>query len=314
MRHRSQPPSVAQHPQIHGRRTLGLRLVAAKTADAISGGHHIRIPWDPPPANAQPRYGYGRPSHARLTEVLSRGDDSYRDVLRGFAKYAADLTAIPLDDANPREPHWRCGYLFGIDGASLYGFVRTRRPHRYIEVGSGNSTLFVDRARRDGDLNMEIISVDPSPRREINAICDRIVRKPLEEADLGMFRELEEGDIVFMDGTHRVFMNSDVTAFFLDVLPELPAGVLVGIHDIHLPDDYRPEHNDRYYSEQYLLAAYLLGEPDWMHTVLPSWYVCHHPELQDLAHALIPPAFSSEDPHGVIFWLVTGPREQGVAS
>jgi predicted O-methyltransferase YrrM len=312
--HRSQSPPIAQHPQIHGRRTLGLRAVAVKTANAISGGHHIRIPWDPPPVNAQPRYGYGRPSHARLAELFSRGDNMYRDVLRGFQKYADDLAAIPLDETGPHEPHWRSGYLFGIDGASLYAFIRTRMPRRYIEVGSGNSTLFVDRARRDGDIDMEIISVDPSPRREINSICDRIIRKPLEEADLEMFSELEEGDVLFMDGTHRVFMNSDVTAFFLDVLPELAPGVLVGIHDIHLPDDYRPEHNDRYYSEQYLLAAYLLGEPGWMRTVLPSWYVCHHPELKHLAHALIPPAFSSEDPDGVIFWLVTGPRERRVAS
>ncbi len=31
------------------------------------------------------------------------------------------------------------------------------------------------------------------------------------------------------------------------------------VHDIFLPDDYPPEWADRYYSEQYLLAAWLLG-------------------------------------------------------
>jgi hypothetical protein len=83
----------------------------------------------------------------------------------------------------------------------------------------------------------------------------------------------------------------------------------VGIHDIHLPDDYPPGYYDRYYSEHYLLAMLLLGEPSWMRTVLPSWYVSHHPELAGLAHSLIPPAFASEDPHSVIFWLLTQPRE-----
>jgi hypothetical protein len=287
--------------------------VAAKTADAIAGGHHIRIPWDPPPANAQPRYGYGRPSHPRLAELLGRDDGRYREVLRGFEQYGDDLAAIPLEQADPLEPHWRSDFLFGIDGASLYGFVRTLEPRRYIEVGSGNSTLFVNRARRDGAINMEIISLDPCPRREIDSICDRVVRKPLEQVDLEVFSELEDGDILFMDGTHRVFMNSDVTAFFLDVLPELPPGVLVGIHDIHLPDDYRPEHNDRHFSEQYMLAAYLLGEPSWMQPVLPCWYVSRHPELKDLAHSLIPPAFAREEPDGVIFWLLIGRREQRVA-
>jgi hypothetical protein len=312
--HRPTSPSIAPHPSIHGRRTLGLRAVAAKLANAISGGHHIRIPWDPPPANPQPRYGYGVPPHSRLAEILSREDSNYRDVLRGFQTYADELNAIALDATDPREPHWRSGFLFGLDGASLYAFTRTRAPRHYIEVGSGNSTLFVDRARRDGNIDMEIISLDPQPRREIDAICDRIIRQPLESADLEIFSTLQDGDIVFMDGTHRVFMNSDVTAFFLDVLPELPPGVLVGIHDIHLPDDYRPEHNDRYFTEQYLLAAYLLGEPSWIRPVLPCWYVSHHPELGDLAHSLIPQAFAQEEPHGVIFWLLTKPRERRVAS
>ena len=42
--------------------------------------------------------------------------------------------------------------------------------------------------------------------------------------------------MVFVDNSHRVFMNSDVTACVLDVLPELSSGVLVGIHYILLPD------------------------------------------------------------------------------
>jgi hypothetical protein len=296
-------------PQVHGRRTLSVRAVAVATANAIAGGHHLRIPWDPPPVDAQPRYGYGRPAHRRLAQLLSSGDEGYRELLVGFQDYADDLRSIPLEQDDPREPHWRSGYLFGFDGATLYAFIRSRPPRRYFEVGSGNSTLFVDRARRDGGLVMEIVSLDPHPRREIDSICDRIVRQPLEEVDLEIFNDLEAGDVLFMDGTHRVFMNSDVTAFFMDVLPELAPGVLVGIHDIHLPDDYPPGYYDRYYSEHYLLAMLLLGEPHWMQTVLPSWYVAHHPELGRLAHSLIPQTFASEDPHGVIFWLLTQPRE-----
>jgi Methyltransferase domain len=307
--HRPQPPAPEPaHPQIHGRRTLALRALAARTADAIAGGRHIRIPWDPPPTDARPRYGYGRPSHERLAKLLGCEDDSYREVLGDLRRYADELSAIPLDQGDPREPHWRSGYLFGFDGATLYGFVRSRTPRRYLEVGSGNSTLFVDRARRDGGLDVEIISMDPCPRREIDAICDKVVRQRLEDAHLRIFDELREGDVLFMDGTHRVFMNSDVTAFFLDVLPELPPGVLVGIHDIHLPDDYPPGYYDRYFSEQYLLATLLLGEPSWMRPILPSWYVSHHPELGALAHSLIPREFANEDPHGVIYWLLTQPR------
>jgi hypothetical protein len=301
-------PPGGPHRSIHGRRTLALRSLAAKTANAISGGKHIRIPWDPPPVDPQPRYGYGLPPHQRLRELLAAEDQSYAAVLAEFQAYAQELNVIPLEQGSPLEPHWRSGYLFGIDGASLYGFVRTRKPRRYFEVGSGNSTLFVNRARRDGGLEMELVSLDPWPRREIDSICDRIIRQPLEQADLSVFGELEAGDMLFFDGTHRVFMNSDVTAFFLDILPELPPGVLVGIHDIHLPDDYKPEHNDRYFSEQYMLAAYLLGEASWIKPVLPCWYACHHPELEQATRSLIPPAFAAEEPAGVIFWLMTAAR------
>ncbi len=301
-------PKPPPHPSIHGRRTLALRALAARTADTIAGGRHVRIPWDPPPIEPQPRYGYGLPGHARLTKLLGAGDERYRELLTGFQRYAGDLAAIPLDTVSPLEPHWRSGFLFGIDGASLYCFIRSRAPRRYFEVGSGNSTLFVDRARRDGNLELEIVSVDPAPRREIDSICNRVIRQPLEEADLSIFGELQEGDMLFMDGTHRVFMNSDVVAFFLDVLPELAPGVLVGIHDIHLPDDYRPEHNDRYFSEQYMLAAYLLAEPEWLETVLPCWYACHHAELKELTQSLLPPAFAREEPYGVIYWLMSRPR------
>jgi hypothetical protein len=286
------------------RRALNSALIWGVKHARFGSGRLLRVDF-PPSANPEPRYGHGKPPHHRLAQLLGDRDDEYASLLRRFAAYTDALHALPLERTDPREPHWRNTFLFGIDGASLYCFTRERAPHRYIEVGSGNSTLFVDRARRDGQLDTEIVSIDPRPRREIDAICDRVVREPIETADLDVFSDLQDGDIVFLDGTHRVFTNSDAVVFFLDVLPELPPGVLVGIHDIHLPDDYRPEHTGRYYSEQYLLAAYLLGEADWIHTVLPCWYVSGHPELRDLASALVPPALRSR---GVIFWLRTRGR------
>jgi predicted O-methyltransferase YrrM len=285
-----------------------LKLGARRAANAALGWSLKHPPFDgrllrldyAPSADPRPRYGYGSPPHARLAQLLAEHDDRYEGVLRGFAAYADALRAIPLAHGDPREPHWYSQFLFGIDGASLYSFTRERQPRRYLEIGSGQSTLFIDRARRDGGLDTEIVSIDPYPRREVDAICDRVVRDPLETTDLELFSQLQAGDMVFIDGTHRVFTNSDAVVFFLDVLPELPAGVLVGVHDVHLPDDYLPEHTRRHYSEQYLLAAYLLGEPSWLRPVLPCWYVSDHPRLKDRARALLPPTVRSR---GVIFWL-----------
>jgi hypothetical protein len=265
----------------------------------------LTLPYPPAAAN-EARYGHGKPSHARLAQLLARGDTAYGEVLASFEPYREALAAIPAEQTDPLQPHWHNTLLFGLDGISLYCFTRERRPRRYVEVGSGNSTLFVNRARRDGELEMRITSVDPVPRREIDQVCDEIIRAPFESVGLDLFEGLAAGDIVYFDCSHRVFMNSDVTAFFLDVLPELPPGVLVGIHDIYLPDDYKSEHHARWWSEQYILAALLLGEPSWLRTLLPCWYVESHAELGDRARSLQPAAtYSRENPHGLIFWLET---------
>ena len=65
-------------------------------------------------------------------------------------------------------------------------------------------------------------------------------------------------------------MNSDVAVFFLDILPNLAPGVVVHIHDVFLPDDYPPQWIERYYSEQYLLACYLLAESTKFDVILPN--------------------------------------------
>jgi hypothetical protein len=132
----------------------------------------------------------------------------------------------------------------------------------------------------DHGLKTRIISIDPRPRAEIDALCHEVRREPLEDTDLEVFGRLGAGDILFVDGSHRVFMNSDVAAVFLDVLPRLPSGVLVYIDDIYLPLDYPPDWIPRYYSEQYLLATLLLAGSPRYEVVLPCHFVVNDPDLR----------------------------------
>jgi hypothetical protein len=53
--------------------------------------------------------------------------------------------------------------------------------------------------------------------------------------------------------------GSDVDILFNHVLPALPAGVLVHIHDVFLPDDYPADWEWRGYNEQLGVAALLQG-------------------------------------------------------
>jgi hypothetical protein len=211
---------------------------------------------------------------------------------------------IPLDAVGELEPAWSNDFIPGLDAAALYAFTRSRTPSRYIEIGSGNSTKFVAHAKRDGALDTSIVSVDPLPRAEIDQLCDRVIREPLETTSLSPFSELQAGDIVFVDGSHRVFMNNDVVTFFLDLLPGLAAGVLIGIHDIYLPYDYPLQIADRLYSEQYVLAAYLLAAPR-VKTVFPAhWAGIHMASELELLWENMPngPGITR---HGGAYWLET---------
>jgi len=277
---------------------VGLRL-------ARRFGDRELLALDYPPRHLGPRYGYGRAPHPRLLDILRRDEDTYRSNLETLVGYRDDLVAIGTRSG---DPPWISQWLLGMDVVSLYGFLRAREPRSYIEIGSGTSTMWARRAIDDGGLSTRITSIDPEPRREVASLCDNAVREPLEATDLAVFEGLAAGDILFMDGSHRVFENSDATVFFLDVLPNLPPGVLVGVHDILLPDDYLPMWTEYLWSEQYLMAAYLLAEGQRIRLELACSYVTEHSAL----HRVLHPVWDSLpveglDHRGFAFWFTTTP-------
>lgn len=238
------------------------------------------------PIRPEPRYGEGKPAHPELASILGRHDAAYQSTLRTLAQFSDKLAQIP-ESANvtaPGEPHWDNGFFSALDAITLYGLLGSRTPSRYLEIGSGHSTKFARRAVRDLALPTHIISLDPHPRAEVDALSDRVIRQPLEGVDTTVFDDLAAGDVLFFDGSHRIFENSDVTVFFLEILPRLKSGVMVHIHDIFLPFDYPRSWTDRHYSEQYLLAAYLLAAYSRIEVLLPLAYVSEHPVMGAFIH------------------------------
>ena len=129
------------------------------------------------------------------------------------------------------------------------------------------------------------------------------MRCAAEDIGPDVIADLGAGDILFMDGSHRVFTNSDCVVFFLEILPELKPGVLVHIHDIMLPYDYPPEWNERYYSEQYLLAASLIAEGPHIGVELPNMFVSEDSDLREELIPLWTGASLGVQRHGGSFWL-----------
>lgn len=196
-----------------------------------------------------------------------------REPLARIARHAA------ASDDGSAPPFWENDFLPPLDGLALYGFLARNNPRCYLEIGSGHSTRFAARAIADHGLRTRIVSIDPHPRAEIDALCDEVIRRPLEELEPERFSELSPEDMVFLDGSHRSFQSSDVTVFFLEILPILPRGTLYGIHDIFLPADYPPHWQDRFYNEQYLLASYLFGGGGGDELLLPCNHLAGHTRL-----------------------------------
>ena len=258
------------------------------------------------PVDMKPRYGHGFPPHQKLYQIINQQRNSYKDLLLFALSCKEKLVTIPEQKANqdPKFPGWNNGFLPGLDIVMLYSMLAKYNPATYIEIGSGNSTKVVYKAKQDLHLSTHIISIDPAPRAEIDALADEIIRKPFESTDLSLFSKLKTGDIVFVDNSHRMFPNSDATVFFLDVLPSLPAGVIVHVHDIYIPYDYPQFMCDRFYSEQYGLSAFLLANPDRFHTIMPNYFVSEDAELNKILDPLWEDkSMPIVERHGGSFWL-----------
>jgi predicted O-methyltransferase YrrM len=172
------------------------------------------------------------------------------------ARFAAWRHADPDDRNRPRfDQQW----FSGLDAAMAYAMVRRLAPRRIVEVGSGHSTRFMARAVADGALHTTLHSIDPVPRRAIDALCNRITRASVTAVPLATFDALEAGDLLFLDGSHALVPGSDVEHLFTRVLPRLAPGVVVHVHDVFLPWGYPRAWHRRAYTEQSALACLLAG-------------------------------------------------------
>jgi hypothetical protein len=244
--------------------------------------------------------------HTGLFAHINSQRNNYKAILSKTLQYAGNILSIreDKDKENDTDPGWNNGYFPGLDIIMLYSLLNEIRPKRYIEIGSGTSTRVAYKARKDHDLSYTITSIDPSPRKEVISIVDHREPVELQKASLDLFYSLEDGDILFFDGTHTLYPNSDVMWFFLEVLPILKKGVYVHIHDIYLPYDYPDFMCERYYNEQYILASCLLSNPDKYQVVCPNYFIYTETELHTMLHPLWNhPVLANVEKHGGSFWF-----------
>lgn len=187
------------------------------------------------------------------------------ETLAALAGIREDLLAIGTDP--PPQPRWQQDWFPRLDAAIGYTMIRLLKPARLIEIGSGHSTRFYRRAAHDAGLNMSITAIDPAPRADLSALNDiTLVRQTVQQANPSVFDALEAGDVLAIDSSHILMPGSDVDYLLNQILPRLPAGIHLHIHDMFLPDPYPPHWQWRGYNEQNAVAALVTGggySVDW---------------------------------------------------
>ncbi len=170
----------------------------------------------------------------------------------------SDQSAVLRSMVKPFEPEFRGNktYLEGsskgfgpgfgyIEAQCLHGVLRSLKPRKIIEVGSGVSTYCAMQAcalNAQGGNRTQIICIEPNPRAFLRTIKDQnvsLIESPVQSIDPAFFLALEAGDLLFIDSTHAVKPGGDVLYLYLEVLPSLKPGVIIHIHDIYFPYIYQ---------------------------------------------------------------------------
>jgi predicted O-methyltransferase YrrM len=210
------------------------------------------------------------------------------DLLRNhFPKFRNEYEQFPSEPTGKSHHfHLNNGLFDDADALVAYGIVRHFQPRLIIEVGGGFSTMLLAEAAAKNNTSA-LICIEPFPQEFLKQGfpgLHRLIEKKVQDVELKFFSELRSGDILFIDSSHTVKIGGDVNYLFLEVLPRLEPGVIVHIHDIFFPFEYRRDwvlDEFRFWSEQYLLQAFLAFNSEF-EVLMANDYASHYlrPDLQ----------------------------------
>ena len=176
------------------------------------------------------------------------------------------------------------------DGIILNMFLRKTQPKRIVEVGCGfSSAMMLDTCDMFSELgDVDFTFIEPEPERRLLKLVKEkeinLIKSNLQdlEPDL-IYNSLEAGDLLFIDSSHVVKLNSDVMFIFDRILPNLKKGVYVHFHDVVYPFVY-PDcwvREGRFWNEVFFLKQFLAYNDSWK---IVLWPVMLHQKnsIQDI--------------------------------
>ena len=150
-----------------------------------------------------------------------------------------------------------------MDARVFYYMLQKQTPKKMILIGSSEATLLAHHINTLFHLNIEIMCIEPDPPQFLKKLHTNGFIKLIQANILTVvpkfFQLLGDNDILFIDSTHVVKVNSDVMYYFTKVFPVLNKGVRLHLHDIFFPLDYPADwlKSGRFWNEQYVLYTFL---------------------------------------------------------
>jgi hypothetical protein len=203
------------------------------------------------------------PSRLYLNHIF-REAGFLQEFLRELTPLAAEFDP-PVQATREDEFAWEGAALSYSDAMAYYCMIRRCRPKTIVEMGCGASTLIASLACERNGMG-RIIAIDPYPAPYLRGLPRvEVIEARVQDIDESLINgSLDDGDILFIDTTHTVKHDSDCLHIYLRILPHLQHSIFVHVHDVYLPDALRIEmmrDHQIYWTEQYLLFAYLVGNP-----------------------------------------------------
>lgn len=188
-----------------------------------------------------------------------------QDFIQSIAGYADEFDPpVDGDVTNPAGFFWGNPAFSRTDAMLYYCILRATRPKRVLETGSGFSTLVANQALLANGSG-ELIVIEPYPKdflRSLPTISTLIEKKVQSIPEREMVALVESSEVWFIDSTHTVKVGSDCLYMYLKIMPKVRTAVICHTHDVYLPYALPSKwalQKHIYWTEQYLLLAYLLG-------------------------------------------------------
>lgn len=179
---------------------------------------------------------------------------------------------FPANASDEYQYYYNNIYFNKTDALALFFIIRSFKPKKIIEVGSGFSSAMMSDINRiyfENQINLTFI--EPYPKRLHSLIGNvktgnvTVIEDFVQNISPNVFKELQRGDLLFIDSSHISKVGSDLNFLLFNIFPMLNAGVVIHFHDIFNSFEYPYDWIKKgiCWNEAYLLRAFLMNNKDY---------------------------------------------------